>query len=78
MRYRKYAVQFWQMGYRLFHGNFVRFIPCIRNVDQVLDGTSEKGLFDPLKSNINFAVPSKNSLTKKIVNQTLSPNIQFY
>jgi hypothetical protein len=27
---------------------------------QALDGTSEKGLIDPLKSKINFAVPSKN------------------
>jgi hypothetical protein len=30
----------------------------IRNFGQVLDGTSERGFFDPLKSKVNCAVPN--------------------
>jgi hypothetical protein len=45
------------IGYRLFHGNFLRFMSGIRNFGQVWDGTSERGFFDPLKSNVNCAVP---------------------
>jgi hypothetical protein len=35
-----------------FHGKFLRFMCGIRNFGQVLDGTSEKGFFDPLKSRV--------------------------
>jgi hypothetical protein len=38
------TVKFWQIGYRLFHGKFLRFMSGIRNFGQVLDGTSERGL----------------------------------
>jgi hypothetical protein len=48
MRYGREIVQFWQIGYRLFHGKLLRFMCRIRNFGQVLDGTSEKGFFDPL------------------------------
>jgi hypothetical protein len=51
-------VQFWQIGYRLFHGKLLRFMCGIRNFGQVLDGTSEKFFFDPLKCKVNCAVPN--------------------
>jgi hypothetical protein len=46
------TLKFWKIGYRLFHGKFPRFMSRIRNFRQVLDGTSEKGFFDPLKSKV--------------------------
>jgi hypothetical protein len=36
----------------------LRFMSGIRNFGQVLDGTSEKGFFDPLKSRVNCAIPN--------------------
>ena len=65
MRYREETLQFWRIGYRLFHGKFIRFMSGMRSFDQVLDGTSDKGFFDPLKSKVNFAVPSRNNLYKE-------------
>ena len=58
MRYGHETVNLWQIGYRLFHGKFLRFMPGIRNFGQVLDGTSERGFFDLLKSEVNCAVPN--------------------
>ena len=58
MRYGHETVKFWQIGYRLFHGKFLRFMSGIRNFGQALDGTSERGFFDPLKSKVNCAVPN--------------------
>jgi hypothetical protein len=58
MSYAHETVKFWQIGYRLFHGKFLRFMSGIRNFGQVLDGTSEKGFFDSLKSKVNCAVPN--------------------
>jgi hypothetical protein len=58
MRYGHETVKLWQIGYRLFHGKFLRFMSGIRNFGQVWDGTSERGFFDPLKSKVNCAVPN--------------------
>ena len=58
MRYGHETVKFWQIGYRLFHGKFLRFMSGIRNFGRVLDGTSERVFFDPLKSKVNCAVPN--------------------
>ena len=58
MRYGDETVKFWQIGYRLFHGNFLRFMSGIRNFEQVWDGTSERVFFYPLKSKVNCAVPN--------------------
>ena len=65
MRYRPETFKFWQIGYRIFHGKFLRFMSGLRSSGQVLDSSSEKGLFDPAESNINFAVPSRNNLYGK-------------
>ena len=53
MRYGHETVKFWQIGYRLFHGKFLRFMSGIHNF-----GISERGFFDPLKSKVNCAVPN--------------------
>jgi hypothetical protein len=45
MRYGHETVKIWQIGYRLFHGNFLRFMSGIRNFGQVWDGTSERVFF---------------------------------
>ena len=58
MRYGHETVKFWQIGYRLFHGKFFRFMSGIRNFGQVLDGTLERDFFDPLKSKVNCALPN--------------------
>jgi hypothetical protein len=36
----------------------------IRNFGQVLDGTSERGFFDPLKSEVNCAVPFQTEMSE--------------
>jgi len=56
------TLQFWQIGLRLFHGKFIRFMSGTKNQGQILDQTSEKGYFDPACSFINFAVPSQTTL----------------
>jgi hypothetical protein len=37
----------------------------LRSLGQVLDKSSDKGLFDPLESKGNFVVPSRNNLYKQ-------------
>jgi hypothetical protein len=65
MRYRPESMKFWQIGYRLFHGKFLRFMSGPRNLGQVLDCSSEKGSLNPLESKVNFIVPSRNNLYKQ-------------
>jgi hypothetical protein len=42
MRYGHETVKFWQIGYWLFHGKFLRFMSGIPNFGQIWDGTSER------------------------------------
>ena len=56
------TVKFWQIGHRLFHGKFLRFMSGLRNTGNILDGSSERGRIEPLNSQINFAVPSRQNL----------------
>ena len=60
MRYKyPQTIQFWEVGMRLFHGKFIRFMSGLRNTGQVINQMSEKGYYDPSTSKINFAVPSQ-------------------
>lgn len=69
MRYRfPETLQFWQIGLRIFHGEFIRFMSGTQNQGKILDQTSEKGYFDPACSFINFAVPSQTTLHKSLSN----------
>jgi hypothetical protein len=62
MRYNPKCVKFWQIGYRLFHGKFLRFMSGLKHLGHVVGGVSEKGDFNPAESSINFAVLSRQSL----------------
>ena len=50
MQYTPICIKFWQVGYRIFHGKFLRFMSGLRNLGQVIDGTFEKGEYDPKDS----------------------------
>jgi hypothetical protein len=60
-------VQFWQLGYRLFHGNFLRFMSGIRKVGHAGPSFSS---FE-IKNKI-LPCQVKTVFTKEIVNQILS------
>ena len=62
MRYSKETKQFWWAGYRMFHGQFIQFMSGGKNEGDLLMEEAEKGYYDPLNSQINFAVPSIQSL----------------
>ena len=73
MRYQfPETVRFWQIGSRLFHGKFIRFMSVLRHFGQVVEGSCDSGMFDPSTSKINFAVPSKSTL------QAVAPKASFY
>lgn len=57
----------------IFHGNFLWFMSSLRNLGQILDGSTEKGEFDHLDSTINFAVPSRKNL-----NHNTGPSQPFF
>ena len=64
MRYlREDTRQFWEVGYRLFKGKFIRFMAGPRNFGQIVDGSTERGFCTPQKAKINFPVPSVKTLT---------------
>jgi hypothetical protein len=59
MRYDETVCKFWRVGYKLFHGKFLRFMSGPKNKGQPIFGQSKKSEFDPSDSKINFAVPYK-------------------
>ncbi|KAL5010284.1 hypothetical protein ScPMuIL_012589 [Solemya velum] len=68
MRYDDKVKQFWEVGYRLFHGKWLRFMGGPKHAGTVLTGENEKGAYNPENSKINFVVPQRS-----IVSQTHSP-----
>ncbi len=62
MHYSEATKQFWLVGYRLFHGSFIRFMSGEKNEYGVLTAQGTLGNFSPQNSQINFAVPSITSL----------------
>ena len=71
MRYREQTTKFWQIGFRLFHGKFLRFMSGLGNSGQIPEFESS------LKSKINFAVPSRNHLyQRKCDDDLFYPGIQ--
>ena len=65
MKYQTETMQFWQIGYRLFHGKFLRFMSGLRNYGQVLNKNAERSELNPSDSRINFAVPAQKNLYRK-------------
>ena len=73
MRYKfPETVKFWQIGNQLFHGKFIRFMSGLRHFGHVVEGSCDRGVFDPSTSRINFAVPSKTTL------QSIATKASFY
>ena len=68
MRYSDKVKQFWRIGYKLFHGKWLRFMGGPKRRGQVVVGNTEKGNFKPAESEINFAVPRR-----ALVSSELSP-----
>ncbi|KAL5011712.1 hypothetical protein ScPMuIL_010263 [Solemya velum] len=68
MRYDEQVTKFWRIGYRLFHGRFLRFMSGPKHKGQVIFGQTSQGTFSPSESKINFAVPMR-----KVTDSSLSP-----
>lgn len=65
MRYiNENTLNFWCVGYRLFHRKFIRFMNDPKSTGQVLTGQTEHGHCLARKSEINFAVPSVSVFNK--------------
>lgn len=65
MRYfQEQTLNFWKVGYRLFHGKFLRFMAGPSGSGQVVSGEHQQGDCSALNSRINFAVPSKSTLNE--------------
>ena len=62
MRYQPTSMNFWKVGYRLFHGKFLRFMSGEKSMGHLIENPDDKGCIDPSYSCINFAVPSRQNL----------------
>ena len=62
MRYSDTTKEFWWTGKMLFGSKFLRFMQGFKHKGSVTRGESEKGLYDPQKTKINFAVPNEAAL----------------
>ena len=58
------TLQFWNVGLKLFHRRFLRFMSGPKNQGQLIQGQTYRGCYDPQYSKINFAVPSVNVVRK--------------
>jgi hypothetical protein len=75
MVYSEEFMKFWN-----FHGKALRFMSGAKSVGQVIDGSTSKGLYDPQRTSINFAVPNVNSVNnfdalETNIPKTISPGI---
>jgi hypothetical protein len=58
MRYNDTAVnKFWRIGYKMFHGKWLRYMNGPKNKGDLVNRFSALGEFDPKGSRINFSVP---------------------
>ena len=49
---------FWKVGYKMFHGKFLRYMSGEKSQGTELSNKESKGNHDPQLTNINFAMPS--------------------
>ena len=68
MRYSERVKQFWRIGFKIFHGKWLRFMGGPKHRGQLVTGQSSKGHYNPCDSEINFAVPHR-----AVVSSDLSP-----
>ena len=57
MKYSDESKLFWKIGYKLFHGSFIRFMSGAKNEGATL---FDKNPLDPASSSTNFALPRCN------------------
>lgn len=58
MRYDNSAVnKFWRIGYKMFHGKWLRYMSGPKHKGDLINGQSHPGEFDPKLSRINYSVP---------------------
>ena len=63
MRYEFPETQkFWEVGYTVFHGKFLRFMSGPRNTGAIIEGREQRGACTPSNSRINFAAPSRQNI----------------
>jgi hypothetical protein len=62
MRYLEDTKKFWKLGWRLFGGKFLNFMSGFKNQSDIVLGVSDREYYDPQSSDINFAIPSVESL----------------
>ena len=64
MRYSPEIKHFWLLGYKLFHGKFLRCMARFRHVGFVKDGSNARSFYNPTDISMNFAVPAVHVLAK--------------
>jgi hypothetical protein len=58
MRYEDPVVnKFWRIGYKMFHGKWLRFMSGPKSRGELINNITSPGNFDPTQSRINFSVP---------------------
>ena len=78
MRYNKSTKDFWRLGYRLFHGRFLRFMSGFKHIGSIVDGRTARGVFNPQASRVNFAVPDVSiirSLSRSEYAERIKPRV---
>ena len=68
MRYSETVKKFWRIGYRIFHGKWLRFMGGPKHGGSLIGGECDRGSYDPKESSINFAIP-----VRSILSSDLSP-----
>jgi hypothetical protein len=76
MRYRfPETIRFWQVGRKLFHGRFLRFMGGSKNIGHKLSG-GKSGFAGPDAASVNFVVPNLNMLIEKdsaVIDKNINP-----
>ena len=76
MRYPEETKIFWRVGMKLFKGKFLRYMSGLKNAGQGDMESRCSGLYNPMESQVNFAVPKRAVLDKMASPvQTFSPGI---
>jgi hypothetical protein len=59
MRYDETVTKFWRVGYKLFHGKFLRFMGGPKNKSHILLGDTMRGVYSPQAARVNFVIPNR-------------------
>ena len=57
IRYSDKMKHFWCVGYKLFHGKWLKFMSGLKHTGTQMTEQSDRGVFSPHEAKINFAVP---------------------